>query len=323
MSTINEKLSFFDSFVRNSSLSKDGVNLNIWCPWCRHENKNKLKLAIHLEKGIYHCWICDKKGSNVEWLVKKLNPSKLEECKKHFKSKNTTSVLDFLSGTAEEEVDLSVSLPDGFVLLANNFSSIELDVRAVFSYALKRGISKHKLWFLRAGAALDSNFRRHLILPSFDANGNLNFYTARNIDADSNFAFKYKNASIPKKYIVFNEVNIDWNRELSIVEGPLDLLKTNDNATCLLGSSLTEDMLLFQRIVENKTPVVLALDSDVYNKTMRIANLLNSYNIDVRIADTRGFEDVGDMGSQDFLKIKDEADTFGRNDLLLNKIKML
>ena len=77
MSTINEKLSFFDSFVRNSSLSKDGVNLNIWCPWCRHENKNKLKLAIHLEKGIYHCWICDKKGSNIPNLLKYIEATPL------------------------------------------------------------------------------------------------------------------------------------------------------------------------------------------------------------------------------------------------------
>ena len=68
--------------------------------------------------------------------------------------------------------------------------------------------------------------------------------------------------------IIFNELNIDWSKELTIVEGPLDLIKTNDNATCLLGSSLTEDMLLFQKIVANKTNIKLALDSDIFSKSL-------------------------------------------------------
>ena len=56
-------------------------------------------------------------------------------------------------------------------------------------------------------------------------------------------------------YLKLEMLNIDWNRELSIVEGPLDLLKTNDNATCLLGSALNEDFKLFQKIVDNKTDI--------------------------------------------------------------------
>ena len=93
---------------------------------------------------------------------------------------------------------------------------------------------------------------RYLILPSYDKNGELNFYVSRNIDADTANSFKYKNANVSKNKIIFNEINIDWNIPLTLVEGPLDLLKTNDNATCLLGSALNEEMLLFQQIVKNK-----------------------------------------------------------------------
>ena len=30
----------------------------------------------------------------------------------------------------------------------------------------------------------------------------------------------------------FNELNINWNKPLTLVEGPLDLIKTNDTSTC-------------------------------------------------------------------------------------------
>ena len=187
----------------------------------------------------------------------------------------------------------------------------------------KRGISKHKLHILRVGYSIDNSLSRYLILPSYDKNGDLNYYVSRNIDADTTNSFKYKNATVPKKSIIFNEINIDWNIPLTIVEGPLDLLKTNDNATCLLGSALNEDMKLFQEIVRHKTKVNLALDSDVYHKTIRIAKLLSSYDIDVDILDTRGSEDVGDMSKERFDEILNSSNKFNENDTLLAKIRAL
>ena len=56
----------------------------------------------------------------------------------------------------------------------------------------------------------------------------------------------------------------------------------------MLGSTLTEDMVLFQSIIKNRTPINLALDSDAYSKALKIAKLLYSYDIDVNIVDTRG-----------------------------------
>ena len=318
--SIEEKFSFLNSFL-NINLSKDGVNASIWCPFCKHQNRNKLKLAIHLEKNLYHCWLCEKKGSDISYLVSRLNRSKLESSKLYFqKSTKKKSLFD----DAEEVEDIElVETPKGFKLLANAFGSTNPDVRDVFKYALKRGVSKHKIWFLRLGYSLEQDFRRSLILPSLDNNGEINFYTSRKIDEPGNSPFKYKNADVKKKNIIFNELNIDWNKPLTIVEGPLDLLKTNDNATCLLGSSLTSDMKLFLKIVENKTDVNLALDSDVYYKSIQIADMLYSYNINVNILDTRSADDVGDMTHSQFMEALDEANLYKKEDTLLSKIAML
>lgn len=328
--TSSEKLNFLESFLR-VSVSKDGVNASIWCPFCKHSNKSKRKMVIHLEKGLYHCWICDKKGSNVSYVISQLNKSKVEEAKKLFRRKsNKQSFLDVDIGalfgeqsiTFQEE-DEPVFTPSGFKLLAHAFDSNNPDVRDVFRYAIKRGANKHKFWMLRLGYSLNSDFRRTLILPSLDENGDINFYTARKIDVDSSNPIKYKNSANKKKNIIFNEINIDWKRPLTLVEGPLDLLKTNDNATCLLGSSLTQDMKLFKKIVENKTPVNLALDSDVYYKTLKIANLLSEYDVETKIVDTRSATDVGDMTLSQFSELLDNASPFQKENILLSKIAAL
>tara|TARA_B100001094_G_C18058227_1_gene733639 strand:- start:169 stop:1155 length:987 start_codon:yes stop_codon:yes gene_type:complete len=321
-----KKIDFIESIVYRSLLSNDGKNLSIWCPFCKHENKSKLKLAIHLEKDLFHCWLCGKKGSDISYLINKINPSKQKEALALFPKKYKKS-FDLNINLFNEEIfeieEEQVNIPNGFSLLTNAFSSNNPDTLKVFKYAVKRGVDKHKMWMLRLGYSNDPEFRRSLIIPSLDKKGDLNFYTSRNIDVDSNSPIKYKNANVSKKNVIFNEINIDWNIPLTLVEGPLDLLKTNDNATCLLGSSLTEDMLLFQEIVKNKTKINLALDSDVYHKSLKIAKLLTAYDVKVNILDTRIADDVGDMSKSQFNQCLTDSKEFKQNDSLLAKISQL
>lgn len=319
--TINEKIDFITRLTSNYNIESDNINVAIWCPFCKHKNRKKLKLVVHLEKGFYHCWLCDVKGSNITKIVKKYNPSMFEESIKIFKKTRSSS------GLFDEEIlqikDEHVEIPRGFKLLANAFNSKNPDVRDIFKYCIKRGVNKHKMWHLRLGFSLDDEFRRQLIIPSFDHEGNINFYTSRRIDEDTGSPFKYKNAKVSKKNIIFNELHIDWQLPLTIVEGPLDLIKTNDNSTCLLGSSLTTDMKLFKKIVENKTEVNLALDKDVYNKSMNIASMLYEYDVDVNILDTRIADDVGDMTHDQFQNALCTSKKFNKEDKLLSKIAMI
>jgi len=322
MDKINKRLEVINNILSSKTqLSNDGVNLNIWCPFCKNPNKHKKKLSIHLEKLYYHCWICDKKGSNIDYLMTKFGKKIPQDYQSLFKSyKKSFSLFDDLE---EELVKEEVFLPNNFQFIVEDFSTIDPNCKEVIRYAIKRGFNKHKIHILRPGFSSDPQFSRYLILPSYDANGNLNYYTSRKIDASTNDSFKYKNASVVKSNIIFNEINIDWTKPLTLVEGPLDLVKTNDNSTCLLGSSLTEDMILFQKIVSNKTKIKLALDSDIYNKTIKIANLLHSYNIDVDIIDTRGFDDVGEMTHNAFKDLYENAKKYNKNDTLLSKIRLL
>ena len=67
------------------------------------------------------------------------------------------------------------------------------------------------------------------------------------------------------------------------------------NKTCLLGSTLSPDSLLFQRIVENQTPIILILDQDAKRKALKIAETLANYSISVRLNFPPGESDLNDM----------------------------
>ena len=194
MSNIQKRLEFFDKYLKNYHLSKDGVNINIYCPFCENSNKNKRKMVVHLEKCFFHCWVCGKKGSSVSYLFSKINKIASIEAKNIFKSYNKKFSL-FLEEEIEEKE--TIFMPQGFRFFMEDFNLNNPDSRDVFLYAKNRGINKHKLCMLRAGYSIDPSMSRYLILPSYDEKGELNYYVSRNIDADTNNSFKYKNASIP------------------------------------------------------------------------------------------------------------------------------
>ena len=79
------------------------------------------------------------------------------------------------------------------------------------------------------------------------------------------------------------------------------------NAIPLLGSTLREDTVLFQRIVDESPTIYLALDSDAKKKEMKIIKLFLQYDIKSYKIDTSGFDDVGTMTKEQFLKRKEQA----------------
>lgn len=146
-------------------------------------------------------------------------------------------------------------------------------------------------------------------MPSFDDEGDMNFFVARNIDP-SDKRPKYDGPNEDKLPIVFNEINVDWSRKLVICEGPFDLMKCGDNAVPLLGSDINENSRLFSQIMLHETPVALALDGDMWNtKIPRIVKKMQEYDIDVSVVDVREWDDPGKMTKQQFRTALENAKT--------------
>ncbi len=308
MQTVTSKINFIKKCFGDTSVSRCGNNVAVKCPKCTGSEKKKLSININDWK--YHCWVCGAKGKNISRLVYEYaSPALLAEYKDTFLSYEIEEV--------EKAVEEKVELPEGFLPAGMLVKSKDPDVRACINYLFSRNVSERDMWVYKLGISKSGKFRRRIIIPSFDAEGSLNYFSARSIDESK---YKYINSKNKKVDIVFNEINIDWKKDLVIVEGPFDMLKAPINTTCLLGSSLSMSSELFRKIASNRTNVFLALDSDMEKKSRKIADTLSEYSCNVKIIDTSGFEDVGAMTKREFLAAKRSAAEWTREVSLMKKI---
>jgi len=309
--TEKQKIDFIQRTFGQASIIS-ATDITVSCPKCN--DKRKRKLSINLKSDMFQCWTCSYKGRDLLSILQKFYPSKVEE----YSSKILGKKIKHIEVIEEQKLEL----PIGFSFLGYKRKFEDPDIKAARFYLKQRNISKTDIWYYKLGTYTSGSFRRRIFMPSFDDKGELNFFAARSIDDDS--FIKYLNAKIPKKEIIFNHINIDWTKELTLVEGPFDLMRCNENATAILGSALPSDSLLFQKVIKNKTPILLALDSDMPHKTHKIAKLLNEYNINVRVLDLGCFDDVGEMNKAQFDAAKIIAKPWTRGDrmdFIINNIK--
>ncbi len=298
MITATDKIKHIKAAFGGGSIDGRGANIAVECPSCGKTGKRKL--SIHIETGQCHCWVCGLRAKRVSSVLHKhVSREVASEYRRLFEG--DAPDLGLIEEEPEEE---RLGLPEGFRPIFSSSSVSDPDARNAARYLFRRGLSVEDMQRFRLGVS--PAMRRRVIIPSFNAEGHLNFYTGRAVDSDS--TLRYSNCQAKKTEIIFNEINIDWASELVVVEGPFDLFKCPDNATCLLGSSLNERHALFGKIASNRTPVVLALDADMQAKTQRMAELLSSYDCSVRILDVSGWgKDVGEMPPADVRRAIREA----------------
>lgn len=290
MFTISEKISFIESAFGKGNTANNLTNIEVRCPICDGQKPtNKKKLAIRLADDVTHCWVCGFSSRSLLPLLKRFGT---QEELQQYKEKFATIKL----GTQQPEEKEVLRLPEGFRLLALCPEN-DRDARDVKNYLYDRGLSERDLWYFKFGVS-NALFRR-VIMPSFDSMGSLNFFTARAIDSEKKP--KYIDPAkeiVLKTEIIFNEINIDWTKEIVIVEGPFDMTKCPDNSTCLQGNQLSESTALFNEIIYHDVPVCLMLDDDAKLRSSKIAKHLSKYGIRVRCASLGSFHDPGEMTKQ-------------------------
>lgn len=312
MKSYTEKIQFIQSCFGSAKVARDGVNVAVKCPAC---DERKGKFSINIENWACHCWICGVKSKNLFFILKK-------HCEKRESDRFEKIFGSPSSGgkSAAANIDEVVSIPDDFIHIAS-CNTRDPDVRAVIDYCKSRNITKRDMWYYGIGTGNSYRFRRRVIVPSFDLLGNLNYFVSRSIDADR--VPKYINASSKKTEIIFNEMNIDWSKELILVEGVFDLMKSGENATCLLGSKLSKNSKLFTRIIKNKTPILIALDQDMKYESHNIARSLSSFGCNIRMLVNNTKTDVGGMTKKQFKIIAEKSKCWQIEDILKFKITAL
>ena len=128
------------------------------------------------------------------------------------------------------------------------------------------------------------------------------------------------NPKSAKSKIIFNELYINWDKDIVLTEGVFDAIVAGKNSIPILGSSLQETSKLFKSIVVNDTPVYVALDKDAERKaSVLIANLVK-YGIEVYKVDISPYNDVGEMTKSEFLNRKQNAKQLSPEDAFYEKI---
>lgn len=298
--TQSDKVAFIQSVFGRADIHHDGVNVSVRCPnrECPSSSisAQKRKFCIRIDDDRTHCWVCGIKGR----LSKILRLYVGREALTKYVGSGMAQTQYFESATDPKPV----VLPTDFRLLGPLLENMQPHINAYVRYLYGRGLTDRDIWYFKFGISNEPAWRSRIIMPSFDADGHINWIVGR-IILDG-VRPKYLDADGDKD-IVFNEMNIDWTRELTIVEGPFDLTKCDENATCLLGSNFSEKSRLFEMIARHNTPVILALDSDVKRKASKIAILASEFDVDIKMLPLGGKKDVGEMTKQEFLSAKSQA----------------
>ena len=162
------------------------------CPFCSRNNKMEINMTENKEvKNPWHCWVCDQKGTTINSLFKhiKVSPEKFTKLHSLVKSSNTY---------VENNQCDKIELPKEYKPLNGKISKSHIMTRHALSFLKKRNLTGYDILKYNIGYCETGKYRNRIIIPTYDKDGNINYFTARAFDDNS---YKYMNPSISRDII--------------------------------------------------------------------------------------------------------------------------
>ena len=288
--------------------SDKGSELLFSCPACDHR---KFKFSVNLDKNVFKCWICDYRGRNIRRIIRRFGSyTQLRKWDAITDRTDLSRFAELFMEEGETKGEQKVELPEEFVSLANR--DLPLSANRPLRYLRDRGLTKQDIVRWKIGFCYDGEYRSRIVIPSFGSSGYPNYFVARTYGESR---LKYKNPPASKN-IVFNDLFVNWNTDLTIVEGVFDAIVAG-NAVPILGSTLRTDSDLLRNIVRHDTPCYITLDPDAADKERRIIQTLLRYDVELYKIDVSGYDDVGSMSREVFKERKQNAALIDRDNYLL------
>jgi DNA primase len=268
------------------------------CPVC-DEGRNKGNLEVNYLQHVYKCWSCsDSNGTHgpLGKLVDLYGNKKNKKIYKLFQPEDTKP---------KEKYRPKLRLPESFTLFKDSNPIYPVRKQA-FNYLKNRGIGDDLIEKYGIGFCDTGSHAGRIVVPSYDINGELNYYIARSWDPNSRA--KYKNPKAEKDKIIFNENLIDWDKDVYLVEGVFDGFFL-PNSIPMLGKHLSE--LLFNTLYEKtKGDIIIALDGDAWDNAVKLYRELNGGKLygKIKIVQLPKDKDVCDLKGQidgHYVNIKD------------------
>ena len=306
---MNELLVALVNSILGSGKKTAGGNYAYTCPFCNH---HKPKLEINFSKGKNqpsHCWSCDVRFRNILPILKKAKApqDKIEYAK--------TLVVDS-SYNYVEKTYAALTLPSEFISLSS-VDSPTLSMRHAQAYIKNRGVSNHDISQYNIGYCDEGLYKNMIILPTYDAEGSLNYFTARSFEKDP--FTKYRNPSVSRD-IIPNEYFINWNIPVILCEGIFDAIAIKRNAIPLLGKSI-QSSLMKKLIVSAVDKIYIALDSDAIKQALRFCEKLMAEGKEIYLVDLQD-KDPAELGFANFTKLIQNTFPLTYSQLLSKKLAL-
>lgn len=237
-------------------------------PTCHHKKK---KFEVNIFSGKYNCWVCGFRGGSFRSLFNKIHaPKKCYDLIEEIK--DIPVYTNFLIEQDKEPEILT--LPPEFIPLTE--VSNDYYYKKAIGYVKNRGITKYDIMRYNIGYCPTGEYFNRIILPSYDSKGNLNFFCGRDFTEKS---YKYKNCTFSKNIIGF-DFFINFNEEITLVEGQLDAIAVRRNCIPLFGKTMSKK--LKDTILSSRVPKVnVILDDDALTSSIKICEYLMNNGVPV------------------------------------------
>jgi len=283
----SEIVSLINSALGQTAKLRKGGNQLIYFCKCGHY---KRKLEVCLEDGnkfgIFNCWVCGKSG-NLNKLLKLFNApqvyrEKLYRLIKDIKVIRRGTFKSFLT---------EVVLPDDFHPFSKPLNSVEY--RNALIYLKKRGVLQEDILRYNIGYCENGDYKYHIIIPSYDANGNLNFFIGRRYyETENVIPFKKPNTSMD---MIGFEIFVNWKEPVILVEGAFNALTIRRNAIPLFGKYPSKK--LYKTLINNNIKrIYVCLDSDAEKESIHVCKKLLRLGITPYLVSIVGGKDPNEIG---------------------------
>jgi DNA primase len=281
------------------------------CPFCHHQ-KPKLEVNFTENKqgnNPWQCWVCGKKGKTIKSLFNqvKVDISHSQELKKLVKN-----VSDDYSLTTQVE---SLELPKEFKSIIENK---DLIARHALSYLKKRNVTKYDILKYNIGYCENGLYANMIIIPSYDCDGKLNYFTARSFEKDP--YIKYRNPDASRDIVPF-ELFINWELPIILCEGPFDAMAIKRNVIPLLGKNIQPNLM--KKLVESKVQkIYIALDNDAIKQALGFCEKLLDIGKEVYLVELLG-KDPSELGFENFTKLIQNVSPLTQYKLMEKKLSII
>ena len=279
------------SFLGEAKNGFDGRNMQLQfpCPRCVERDgdgeKRKYNLEVNLAKQMFNCWKCSSIDDEMHGSIIKLiklygNHQILSEYKRAIQSLRESDYYKLNCDKNDFNIDNKfiakedLKVPASFHL----FQKDKAFPYKAFNYLKERGIGWNIIQDFNIGfTSYDANDKigsNRIIIPSYDKFGELNYWTGRDFSGN-NKRQKYYNPKVERKDLIFNEERLQFDADITLVEGPFDHLVV-PNSVPLLGKSLTPEYTLYWRLInDTNANINIFLDGDAIETAKETYKLLN------------------------------------------------